>query len=73
MPNPPRLIAFFAVLFLLVSAGLAADRAAVYTVILDGPSVGQQLAATKQAGTARVTTRGAAKLRRGNLADIGGT
>ncbi len=49
MPNPPRLVAYFAVLFLLVSSGLAADRVSVYTVILDGPSVGQQLAETKQA------------------------
>ena len=49
MPNPPRLVAFFAALFLVVSSGLAADRAGVYTVILDGPSVGEQLAQTKQA------------------------
>ena len=49
MPNPARLVGFLAVLFLGVSLGLAADRAAVYTVILDGPSVGQQLAQTKQA------------------------
>ncbi len=47
MPKTPRLVAFFAVLFL-VSSVLAADRATVYTVILEGPSVGQQLAQTKQ-------------------------
>ncbi|MDA0203747.1 MAG: S8 family serine peptidase [Acidobacteria bacterium] len=49
MFNPPRLVAFLAVLVLIASSALAADRAAVYTVILDGPSVGQQLAETKQA------------------------
>lgn len=49
MPNRPRLVGCFALLFLIVSSGLAADRATVYTVILEGPSVGRQLAATKQA------------------------
>jgi len=49
MFNPPRLVAFLAVLLLVASSAFTADRAAVYTVILDGPSVGQRLAETKQA------------------------
>ena len=52
-----RPVSFLAVLFLIASSGFAADRVAVYTVILDGPSVGQQLAETKQAKASEPTVR----------------
>ncbi len=49
MPISPHLAALLVAFLLVVSSGLAADRQRVYTVILDGPSVGQQLSEAKRA------------------------
>lgn len=57
MFNPRRLVGYFALLLFVVSTGLAADRVAVYTVILDGPSVGEQLAQTQKAKGADTVVR----------------
>lgn len=52
MLNSPRLVALLAALVFLISPALAAERQRVYTVILDGPSVGQQLSNAKRAKVA---------------------
>jgi minor extracellular serine protease Vpr len=57
MLNSPRLVALLVALLLIASAGSAAERQRVYTVLLDGPSVGQQLAAAKKSKAAPLAAK----------------